>query len=421
MPYYFVLHFATNTLLFAFLLGGYSHAQDLRKDTIPLNYSHSPSFSSLIGIIDHCILTENEGNIWIKPIPKGYCSSTIKYYNFNLKDKTIHEPELTGMPKRFGKNYYPKNALFLPNQNRIIWAAPGSKYIVITDTVNQYVASRLYPKNKRHTHFTSQGYLFKLGNSLYYPFISVRLPPNLDKNNKYTFGSVPISELLAKGTKRLKYRSYVEAFPCQFPNTVFFWSDRQYFPDQKNQKLWYMDNYRSQVAAYTPAQNSYDCYTLPKQVLLNNPAWHYFDKIDSLYRGVKNYREHDKWIVNSENSKVGYTEQEYFRICSDNQSVLFRSTLIITTDSLLLNQLDSLAFSKAFDISTRPIVNGMPIYHLYEWITLEPEIQHLHQIIVPRGQEIQAVEATSLQLTGFKMIRNDQYQYIPALLNWNLN
>jgi UDP-N-acetylglucosamine enolpyruvyl transferase len=63
----------------------------------------------------------------------------------------------------------------------------------------------------------------------------------------------------------------------------------------------------------------------------------------------------------------------------------------------------------------------MPIYHLYEWIALDPEIQHLHQIIVPRGQEIQAVEATTLQLTGFKMILNDQYQYIPALLNWNLN
>lgn len=416
-----IFYFAINLLIFPILIGDYSHAQVLRKDTIPLNYSHSPSFSSFVGIIDHCILTENEGNIWIKPIPKGYCGSTIKYYNFNLKDKTIHEPELTGMPKRIGKNYYPENALFLPKQNRIIWEAPVSKYIVITDTLNQYISSKFYPKNKRHTFFTSWGYRFQLENSLYFPFISDRLPPNLDKNNKYTFGSVPFSELLVKGTKRLKYRSYVDAFPCQFPNTLIFWYDRQYFPDQKNQKLWYMDNYRSQVAAYTPARNSYDCYTLPNQVLLNNPAWQYFDKIDSLYKGVKNYREHDKWIVNSENIKVGYTEQEYFRICSDNQSVLFRSTLIITTDSLLLNQLDSLAFSKGFDISRRPVVNGMPIYHLYEWIALEPEIQHLHQIIVPRGQEIQAVEATTLQLTGFKMILNDQYQYIPALLNWNLN
>lgn len=77
--------------------------------------------------------------------------------------------------------------------------------------------------------------------------------------------------------------------------------------------------------------------------------------------------------------------------------------------------------SQRYDISTRPIVNGMPIYHLYEWITPEPEIRYLHQIIVPRGQEIQAVKATTLQLTGFKRIRNDQYQYIPALMNRHLN
>lgn len=385
-----------------------------------MNWNSSPSFKSLIGLIDKCQIIINEEDIWIKPILTGYCASNIKNFKLDIKNNNIIEPKIEEGPKKIKKIFYPQNAIYCHTQNRIIWIVPGFKSMIITDTLHRYITQKLSPKNKPHSHFTSQGYLFKLDNSLYFPFISVRLPPNLDKNNKHTFGSIPISEVFQKGSKRLKYLSYVDAFPCQFPNTLIFWADRQFFPDQKNQKLWYMDNYRSQVVAYTPGRNSYDCYTLPKQVFLKNPAWQYFDKIDSLYLGVKNYREHDKWITNSKNIKVGYTEQEYFRICSDHPSVLFRSTLIITTDSVLLTQLDSLSYANGFDIFKRPVVNGMPIYHLYEWIQLEPEVQILKQILVPRGQEIHAIESTTAGFTGFKMVLNFQNQYAPALITWNM-
>ena len=93
---------------------------------------------------------------------------------------------------------------------------------MLTDSLGNYIQHKICPKNKKGSLFTNSGYVFKIKEELYFSYISNYLPPQINNNNTTTFGRIPLIDVFKNGKRRLKYKDFVDAFPCNFPNTHIF-------------------------------------------------------------------------------------------------------------------------------------------------------------------------------------------------------
>jgi len=392
-----------------------------RRDTAYINLNDCPDFKLLSGLIEECKVWSSEKRVWIQPINKGFCGSSIKPFFFTLGENTLQNSSIIGLPQKLLKTFKPENALQINETGNILWFYINSPFIVISDSKYRYVNHKPFPKNPKNHFLTNEGQNFILRNDLYIPLIPLKSTKLRTNKFETSFGRVSISDILSNGQNRLQYTNSVDAFPCNFPNDYFFWFDRSYYSDNSKNELFFMDIRRSKLTEFQPEHNSYLSYIPPNQVFMNNTNYIYLDKIDTSYSVKTNIQPHDKVITNYKDEIVGYVELNKFQIISNSTKILFKESYFWTNDSVLIEESRKLSLTSGFEISKcKPVFANYHIFHIYEFIQLTPITKLIKQIIVPRGQNIYPTSANLMAIEGVKMIADEINELTPAIITWKL-
>lgn len=392
-----------------------------RRDTSYINLNNCPDFKFQNRSIEELKVWSSEKRVWIQPIPKGFCGSSLKPFFFNLGENILQNTNISNLPEKLLQTFKPENALQISETGNILWFSINAPFIIISDSKYHYLNHKKFPKNPKNHFLTNEGQNFILRNELYIPLISIKSKKIKTNKSETAFGRVAISDILSNGQNRLRYSNSVDPYPCNFSNNHFFWFDRSYYPDNAKNVLFFMDIHRSKLTEFRPENNSYLCFTLPCEVFINNADYIYRDEIDTSYSIKKNIQPHDKVIFNYKDEIVGYVELNKFHVTSGLHKLLFKESYFWTNDSTLIEESKKLALTSGFEISNfKPEFENYYVFHIYEFIQLTPITKITKQILVPRGQDIYPISANPMTIEGIKMITTESNGLIPSLIRWDI-
>ena len=402
----------------------------LKADTIFVKYNHCPEFENLIGLIDHCNISISEDKIWLHPVFTERCGSIDEVFYFQVTEKEIIYPKINHIPLKIKNIFRPSNLISLPEKNIRIWSNNSTSFdIIITDTLNNYIDRKIYPRKRRKVWFVPFRSEFRISENIYFPFFKLdKYPPSNLKYNKrkdFRFGVISLNSFLNKKAIKLKYNEYINAYPCDFERTYRYFDDRQIYPDTIRNVIWFMDNYSSKISGYLPLIDSFKCYSLPCELIQNDSDFIFVNKVDSTANDPNEFIPHERGIVkikDPDQKLVGTTLQQDFKILPNENLSYFRWTNILVMNKTLINRLDSLSGKWGFNLIHNQREDlYYRLYSIYDVIQLEPVIKHVFQIVTPFEDYIHPIEITDDRITGFKMIKNTKGMRVPSVITWHIN
>lgn len=388
----------------------------ISTDTFHFDKTSSLHINNMYPNLDAFDILNKNDFVYFSPRVSNSCKPFERFYYFDVSLDTsiIGSLMINNLPKKIkSSNFYP--VVSLKHLNRFLcWNPYLYNYIIITDTAYNYINYKKFPKLIKNTAITNNPF-FKLNNDIYFSYNTIEPYYDLYSRISTGFAKLPIYEFLNNNSNKIKLKEHINVYPCDFSRRISLKFDRDLYIDEIRNILWIMDIYTSAVAKYYPENNDYKCYELPKEVFRNSSEFNYIKSQDPI--NVK--ESYNKVIINSRNVNVGYSKQIYFSFLPDNDSILFRTSWIWSSDSSFVQKCDSMVSFNGIALD-KPVDANIKLYVLYEFYKIDKVSTILGQILISASNYIEPIQVFSNKIVGFKLLRDKEYMQIPAIINWHL-